>query len=81
MLCVVSILISLQKISRGPALPRKLWPKNAHADTLAEVQALQNALPSRQNIDNKILMWMIHSGSMDGPTSASPTTQKAKKRA
>ena len=57
------------------------WSCTYTSSTTAEVQVLQNALPSRQNIDNKILMWMIHSGSMDGPTSASPTTQKAKKRA
>ena len=38
MLCVISIFISLQKIRRGPGWSRKLWPKNAHADTLVEGQ-------------------------------------------
>ena len=38
MLCVISLFISLQKIRRGPARSRKLWPKNAHADTLPAVR-------------------------------------------
>ena len=34
MLCVIIILISLQKIRRLPSKSRDLWPKNAHADSL-----------------------------------------------
>ena len=34
MLCEISIIISMQKIRRFPALSRNLWPKNADADSL-----------------------------------------------
>ena len=34
MLCVISIFISLQKITQLPVTSRNLWPKNAQADTL-----------------------------------------------